>query len=319
MQKKEQKIKERILHIENGLFDEDDIKLLLIEIREKLKDETFLKEICHFVAHSERNSGICHKKVDVRYAKLKFIKDNQIQILTKDFIEENKHQPESFFSDAVLNNYFKTEKIDKKLFELIILSGIDDIENALFLKYYKLNKTQVKKLVSNSYKKDNGYYITKTTLNQHEFFFLDDLLKFIRGTITGKPAFTQKEIIDDFTKGLKKLSTELDHKLDLKKIQEHKNDLIVCILSLLHDSTFTLFDGMIGSGFLSITTDVNPRICLKSEAGNFILPLITTEIKAQNYIDSDIEEITKFGFRKLPWYNCIRNDKGELKLIKYKA
>ncbi len=78
MQKKEQKIKERILHIENGLFDEDDIKLLLIEIREKLKDETFLKEICHFVAHSERNSGICHKKVDVRYAKLKFIKDNPL-------------------------------------------------------------------------------------------------------------------------------------------------------------------------------------------------------------------------------------------------
>lgn len=45
MLKKEQKIKERILHIENGLFEEEDVKLLLIEIREKLKEETFLKEI----------------------------------------------------------------------------------------------------------------------------------------------------------------------------------------------------------------------------------------------------------------------------------
>ncbi len=65
MQKKELKIKQRIIEIENGTFDEDGVKLLLIEIREKLKGETFLKEICHFVAHSDRDKGICHKKVDI--------------------------------------------------------------------------------------------------------------------------------------------------------------------------------------------------------------------------------------------------------------
>ena len=43
MHKKQQKIKDRIRQIENGVFDEDDVKLLLIEIREKLKEEAFNK------------------------------------------------------------------------------------------------------------------------------------------------------------------------------------------------------------------------------------------------------------------------------------
>ena len=319
MQKKELKIKQRIIEIENGIFDEDGVKLLLIEIREKLKGETFLKEICHFVAHSDRDKGICHKKVDVRYAKFKLIEENTKHILNKDFIAKNKHKPERFFTDAMLS-YIKTEKIEKNLFELVILSGIEDIENDMFIKYYKLSRKQVKRLVTKSYKKDNGYYVTKTTLNQTDFLFLDDILKFIRGTITGKPAFTQKEILADFIVGLKRLSYELGYKLDLEKIQKHKNDLIVCILSLLHDSTFKLFDGTVGSGFLSL----HPRndyseICLMSEAGKYFLPLITTEIKSNDYIDMDMKELKEYEFKSLPWNNCVRNDKGELKLIKYEA
>ena len=319
MHKKQQKIKDRIRQIENGVFDEDDVKLLLIEIREKLKEEAFLKEICHFVAHSTRDTGICHKKVDVRYAKFKYLEENQKKILTKDFIEKNKHEPESFFTDAVLNNYFNTEKIDKNLFELIIISGIDDLENDLFLKYYKLSKIQVKKFISNCYKKNNGCYIVNKNLNKNQFLILDDLLKFIRGTITGKPAFTQKEIMIDFTEGLKKLSKELSHQLNLTKLIEHQNDLILCIISLLHDSHFKLFDGNVGLGSLSINSDENPLICLNSRTGKFILPLITTNIIAKDYIDLSIEELRKFRFSNLPLYSCIRNEKGELKLIKYEA
>jgi hypothetical protein len=149
--------------------------------------------------------------------------------------------------------------------------------------------------------------------------FLDDLLKFIRGTITGNPAFTQKEIIDDFIRGLKKLNNELNHKLDLKKIKEHKNDLIVCILSLVHDSTFKLFDGKTGFVFLSITNGANPKICLSSETGIFFLLLITTEIDVQYYLDLNINEIKEFELLKLPWCNSIRNDKAQFKLVKYEA
>jgi hypothetical protein len=319
MLKREQKIIRRIQEIENGTFDEDCVKLLLIEIREKLKGESFLKEICHFVAHSDRDMGICHKKVDVRYAKLKLVEENTRRILNDDFIAKNKHKPERFFTDSMLN-YIETKKIEEKLFELIILSGINDIENDLFVKYYNLNRKQVKKLIVKSYKKDNGFFITKTTLNQKDFLFLDDILKFIRGTITGKPAFTQNEILNDFRNGLKRLSLELNHKLDLKKINDNTDDLIICVLSLLHDSTFKLFDKTIGSGFLSLHPRENKlEICLMSKAGKYSLPLITTDIDANDYIECDIEELKEFEFKSLLWNNCVRNNEGKLKLIKYEA
>src|SRR5690606_24162344 len=105
----------------------------------------FLAEICHFVAHSERDKGICHKKIDVRYAKLKLIEENTKAKLTQEFIRENKDKPESFFSDAMLD-FIKTEKIEKSLFELIIIGGIDDLENEMYNKFYKTNKKQVKSL-----------------------------------------------------------------------------------------------------------------------------------------------------------------------------
>jgi hypothetical protein len=315
MQKKDIKIIQRIKKIENGTFDEDDVKLLLIEIREKLKGETFLREVCHFVAHSDRDKGICHKKVDVRYAKFKFVDEHTKKVLTKEFVEQNKDKPERFFTDAMLS-YISSEKIEKNKFELLIISGIDDLENEMFQKYYKLTKKQVKKLVTKAYRLSNGFYIPKTTITAKEFQFIDDILKFIRGTITGRPAFTDKDILADFLQGLKRLSSEIKYNVDFELIKKNKSDLIVCIISLLHDCTFKLFDGKTGSGFISIHPRENEsEICLMSESDKYTLPLITTEIKANNYLDCGTEKMKEYEFKKLPWCNCIRNEKNELKLV----
>lgn len=319
MQKLNSKIKQRISKIEIGTFDEDDVKLLLIEIREKLKGETFLKEICHFVAHSDREKGICHKKVDVRYAKFKLVDDHTKKVMTNEFMEINKGKPESFFTDAMLS-YIKPDKIEKELFELLILSGINDIENELFQKYYKLPKKQVKRLITNAYRLDIGYYIPKTTITQKELLIIDDLLKFIRGTITGKPAFTGNEIFNDLLNGLKRLSSEIQYKTDYDKIKKNKSDIIVCIISLLHDSTFKLFDGTRGVGFISFhPKNEDTEICLMSNAGKYTLPLITTDISAKSYIDSDLKTIKEFEFKNSPWNNCIRDINMKLKLTKYEA
>lgn len=237
--------------------------------------------------------------------------------MTPDFIEKNKTKPERFFTDAMLS-YIQPEKIKKDLFELLILSGIDDIDNELFLKYYKLNKKQVKSLVTKAYKLYCGNYIPKTTLSQTDFTLLNDLLKFIRGTITGKPAFTEKEIINDFNIGLKRLCAKINYRADFDKIEKNKDDIIVCIISLLDDSTFKLFDGTNGIGFISVhPRDNDPEICLMSHTGKYTLPLISTEIKARNYIDCERDEIMEYEFKKLPWNSCIRNESNKLKLMKY--
>lgn len=319
MQKKEIKIIQRIKKIELGTFDEDDVKLLLIEIREKLRGETFLREVCHFIAHSDRDKGICHKKVDVRYAKYKFVREHTQKVLTKEFIEENKNRPERFFTDTMLS-YIDSKKIEKDKFELLIISGIDDLENEMFQKYYKLSKKQVKKLITKAYRLSNGFYIPKTTITSKEFQSIDDILKFIRGTITGRPAFTEKDIINDFLKGLKRLTLKMDYKVDFDLIKKNKSDLIVCVISLLHHSTFKLFDGEIGKGFISLHPDEDePKICLMSNSNGFTLPLITTEIKANNYLDFEIDKIREYEFNELPWCNSHRDENNNLKLIKYEA
>lgn len=319
MSKGEQKIIERIQSIENDEHDEDTIKLLLIEIREKLKKETILKEICHFVAHTDREKGICHKKVDVRYAKLKFVGDNTKALLTEEFVQKNIDKPERFFTDTMLN-YINTDKIEESIFKLIILSGIDDIRSDLFLKYYKLNCKQVKEFILKSYTLKNGYYEINTTLSIKQYILLDDILKFIRGTITGDPVFNQKEIATDFMNAIKKLCKELKYDINIEKINTQLDSIIISILALIHDATFKLFDGSIGVGYLSVHPKHDYQvICYMSNGGNCAMPLITTEINALDFIDvKSNDELEPYELKELPWNYCKRDQKGKLKLVKTK-
>ena len=319
MKKTDINIVRRIKTIENSTFTEDDIKLLLIEIRERLKKNRFLTEICHFVAHSERDKGICHKKIDVRYAKLKLLEENTQAKLTKEFIRENKDKPERFFTDKMLD-FIKTEKIEKSLFELVILGGIDDLENTMYSKYYKTNKKRVKVLVTNAYKLVNGYYLIKENIDRKEFLYIDDLLKFIRGTVTGKPAFYSHDIKNDFIRAIKKLSIELNHDLNIKGLNKNIDDVILTIITLLQDAQFTLFDGKIGRSFMVLHPNENgSEIYLMGETGKFSMPLIGTNLKAKKYLDENNIERENRNLSEIPWTNIYRKENGKIELIKNKA
>lgn len=316
MTKHEQKIIERVAAIENGTFDEDSLKLLLIEIREHLKGTTILKEMCHFVAHSKRDTGICHRSVDVKYIKWKLLEDN-LPALQRLMTEENRDKPESFFTDAWLG-YINPLKIDKTIFELLILGGIDEVGDELLLEHYKLNKRQVKQFAVESYSLIDGYYVYNRISDIRRFVQLDDLLKFIRGTITGTPAIVHTDIINDFYKGIVNLTKKLHYKCDLQKIKSKKKDLVVAFLSLLHDSSFQLYDGNSARGFLSMHPDKDgPTLCLMSNTGGrLFIPLITTDIKAEDYIEFADGEMEQWIQQELPWNICKRDATGKLRLTK---
>ncbi|MCD8408522.1 hypothetical protein G1J88_11520 [Tenacibaculum dicentrarchi] len=318
MKKTDINIIRRIKAIENSTFTEDDIKLLLIEIRERLKKNRFLTEICHFVAHSERDKGICHKKIDVRYAKLKFIEENTKAKLTQDFIKENKDKPERF-TDIILD-FIKTEKIEKSLFELIILRGIDDLENEMYSKYYKTNKKRVKSLIINSYELVKENYLIKESIDRKEFLYIDDLLKFICGTVTGKPAFYSHDIKNDFIRAIKKLSVELKHTLNIKEFNKNIDDVILTIITLLQDAQFKLFDGEIGHSFMALhPNDNGSEIYLIGKTGKFSMPLIGTNLKAKKYISKENFETEINNISEIPWTNIYRKENGKIELIKNKA
>lgn len=319
MKKTDINIIRRIKAIENSTFTEDDIKCLLIEIRERLKKNRFLTEICHFVAHSKRDKGICHKKIDVRYAKLKFIEENTKAKLTQDFIRENKDKPERFFTDTILD-FIKTEKIEKSLFELIILGGIDDLENEMYSKYYKTNKKRVKSLILNSYELVKENYLIKENIDRKEFLYIDDLLKFIRGTVTGKPAFYSHDIKNDFIRAIKNLSVELKHTLNIKEFNKNIDDVILTIITLLQDTQFKLFDGEIGHSFMVLhPNDNGSEIYLMGKTGKFSMPLIGTNLKAKKYISKENFETETNNLSEIPWTNIYRKENGKIELIKNKA
>ena len=319
MKKTDVNIVRRIKAIENSTFTEDDVKLLLIEIRERLQKNRFLTEVCHFVAHSERDKGICHKKIDVRYAKLKFIEENIQSKLTQDFIRENKDKPQRFFTDTMLD-FIRTEKIEKSLFELIILGGIDDLENEMLSKFYKTNKKQVKLLVTNVYELFNGYYLIKKSIDRKQFLYIDDLLKFIRGTVTGKPAFYSHDIKNDFIRAIKKLSVELKHNLNIRDFHKNIDDVILTIITLLQDAQFNLFDGETGRSFMVLhPNDNGSEIYLMGRAGKFSMPLIGTNLKAEKYLNKNNIEIENDNLSEIPWTNIYRKENGKIELIKNKA
>lgn len=304
MTKQEQKIIERIRAIENGTFDEDSIKLLLIEIREYIQDGTILREICDFIAHPERNKGICHKSIDVKNIKL--ISINSLPSIR---IGPTRKEDASF----TLN----PRKIEKKVFDLLVLGGIDDTGDELLIKHCNINKKQATKFIKGCYNLEGDYYFYKNDRNLQRWRDLNNLLKFVTGTINGAQAITQTEIINHFYNGILRLEDKLKYRLDVKKYKKHENDLLVVILALLHDSSFKLYDGTTARAYLSIHPKrgwMTPTLCLM-HTGRVNFTLITTNVEAKNYIDLTEEDIIKYGLHEIPWNMCTRDQSGKLKLI----
>ncbi len=196
-------------------------------------------------------------------------------------------------------DFIKTEKIEKSLFELIILGGIDDLENEMYRKYYKTNKERVKSLVTDAYELVNGYYEIKKSIDKKDFLYIDDLLKFIRGTVTGKPAFYSHDIKNDFIKAIKKLSFKLNHNLNIKEFNNNIDDVILTIITLLQDAQFKLFDGEIGRSFMVLHPNKNGNeIYIMGKTGKFSMPLIGTKLKAKSILIKMISKLKLTVFPK---------------------
>ena len=316
--KASKKLKERLETINSGTFDEDEIKLLLIEIRDYLQGESILREVCDFIAHPKRNRGICHKRIDSRYAKQFFAKKRTEELTNEKVFENNQDKPWGFFSDKILD-YIKTDKIEKTLFETIIKEGIEEIDDELFQKHYGLSKNDVKSIVSKFYIRNKNDYYLKEDISEKAYFFIDDLLKFIRGTFTGKSAFDQVEIETDILNAIVRLTSELSMTVDLNEFKKHLPDIVVCILCIIHDTDFELFDKKIGKSYLSIHPTKDNKtynLGLVVNADNFIFQIVSTSIDVKDYVDTIENELDSFSMRPIPWCFSTRDNNGKLRLTK---
>lgn len=287
------KVKQAIINclskVENNTFDEDTIRTLLIVAREHFKTDGLIKELAHFIAHTERTQGIFHKKINSRYAKYKLVDE---QVATVDIGELSKTiKTEDELSDFMLSGV-SVEKIEAKLFNILYLDGLDDLPESHLVKYTDFKKHELKKILEQFYVKKDGYYYmtTNRTENMINAFrslplskynpekevemaeqlrqaentakkvksTMDGIQKAIRGAIFSNSVFEtetfRNEIVTAITQVIDKF--RIDRKY-IDDIKENCDDILLCIMTLLHDSKFIFFDKNEAKIFLCFYMDYN--------------------------------------------------------------
>lgn len=313
---------ESIRKIESDRFDESSIRLLLIEIRDYLKRESFLYEACHFIAHPNRDQGICHKTVNSRHAKMKMYEDELDKQKANGFFEtdEFKNGSEWDFSTKMLG-YMKTRKVEKKLFKILILDGIDDAPEDYLIEHFKKNRKKLKAQILKAYKLVGQHYVLSPAINGKSYEFIDELLKFIRGAIHARAVITQSELEQQLEHGIKKVCNQNKIKVDIVLVKSHLQGVTLCIMAILHESTFTLYDKSIAKAYLCLNQNTKNRtdytIGLFVNAERFSFSLFSSEINAADYLELGQDKLDSYNMTEMPYVHAVRNESGQLELRKY--
>jgi len=202
--------------IASDSFSQDDVKLLLIELREYLPKQSIIKEIAHFIAHPDRDRGIIHETVNYAY--------NRCRVLFRQ-LEGNK---------------------TGKGLELDIVSLPEDVHATVVWHFTKIapnpKKLAIFKKVYRYNSKSNSY-VPKGELTYKIVSYIKEAI----GILSLQPALTQNDVIEEIEKDFEFLGLE-DY---VSVIHDKQNGIMACILSMLHQSFFTLADGSIAKAHLS--------------------------------------------------------------------
>jgi hypothetical protein len=321
--------------ITDKTFDEDTIRTLLIVSREYLEGSCILKELAHFMAHPVRDRGLCHAKVNNRYAKFRLVDDQFHKFGNRSAISEIQNQQE--LSDFMLGGV-DVNKIEAKLFEVLYFAGIDDISEKHLIRYCGMKRKNALKLLRSQYSKKDGFYHLVTDRFKDE---LDRLQRVIRGTIEYRSVFEHRDLVREIDVEFRRLISIFSLPSTLiPGITSNRNDIALCVMTLLHDAIFTFFDGNNARSFMcfylepprdkkiDITEYFNAdnmqqhgTIALYITCGYYdkknSFPLFVSDLKIQDYFDfsSVTESIDRYNMNEVPWTTARRVD-GKLKLVR---
>lgn len=292
-------IRTHIAAILEDSYDEDTVKLLLIDIRDFATDLAHLREICHFVAHPERDQGSIHNRILSRFLRIRYMNET----MERAMLEKDIHLPgpKEDFGDYV----FRTIPLDhymvfeKKYFELIVVEGLNDFYDSFFQRTFRSSRTSVSKLVEANYRKVDGKYHLKPTHDSRiirTIFILETSVEF-------QPLIFPDKILTDLKTALLRISSKLDlNESVIEQVFLHGEDIVLAMLSLLHDITFVSGETSIGRSFISAENSLVGLYCEFLPSGKpFIFPLVQTASRIENYSDSGevrSGELEKFCLRR---------------------
>jgi hypothetical protein len=346
--------------IENKSFDEDTVRTLLIVSREHIKGDGLIKELAHFVAHSDRDKGMFHRKVNCRYTKMKLMDE---QSSNPDFPEIAKtFKSESDYSDYLLSGV-ELEKIDSKLFKILYEDGLDDLPDDHIKQRTNMTKAEIVEYFKKFYIEKDGFHHLTTgktefminLINKSDLVptpeveesiriaresvekiknYLDHIQKVIRGDMMYSPVFDavgfKKEIISTIGNLINKF--QVDRKY-LKSVDQKSDEIMLCVMTLLHDSTFKFYDNKKSRNFLGIYLHPNPAqecaagynrtvalyengvLCLFSSGKQSVtFPLVVSDLAVKNYLSQAdyLKNNISSSVTELSYITAIRNGKDLL-------
>jgi hypothetical protein len=255
-------------------FEEEAILLLMIGARDFFDNKSIAYELANFLVHPKRKTGILHNNANIGLTKYVLIDDQAEQLTAKirETIETN--QDLSKFLLSRLN----VENVDARLFDLIYIKGMDDMDEEILYQYTEMNRQAALQFLKQHYTKKNGIYyldmekVHKTSYGQYTTFIkfagqkalsfskfkesefckphadilifkLDNLQKTLRGYIKFKViefGEIKEDFINSFQLVLEKLGLDQAYLEDIKK---NINDIFLCIFTLLHDKEFHFDNG----------------------------------------------------------------------------
>jgi len=162
---------------------------------------------------------------------------------------------------------------------------------------------------------------------------VDSLQKIIRGTIYYSSVFDSSDLIDEFRNNFKIVLKELNiNSKYIKTIENNIEEILLCLMTLLHDSTFELYDKNIARvKFCSYLDNKVYEEKIKSisrqeaiyECGVFALytnynykgksnsfPLYVSKIRLKDYINKEefLSKNISEDIAEIPWITAKRSE-----------
>jgi len=219
------KIIEKLKKIESGTFQNDDIELFLINIREFARIYNFqlLLEFCDFVAHSDRNKGIICDTVDIVYSNFKY-------------------QP-TLKGDSL--NY---DDIPKEVFDILFDKALNNFSDEWLIDKFGKNAQELKNYLKNKlYFKQGSCYKPANEETKEEIKKIQKTLH----TIPEKQLLSEANLFSELSTCISLFCKQAGFNMDLSSIQKYKNSIVLCFLEIIQDPVFLLHDGQKAKGFIT--------------------------------------------------------------------
>lgn len=305
--KSKRSITESLDSFRSNTFDENTVKLLLIDLRDVIGPQQELKEICHFIAHPERNEGLFCDKILSRYYRYKYTQE----LFSK--LEESKIRLDTTFNDLLEEaiDYSIYDSIDKKYFQTVFITGLNDFDDEFYKNMLGSTKNKVQELINRSYKKVNGRYELRYKSNKD----IKHVLNILHTSIQFNSVLDENVLMDQ-------LITTVQYFFDIcglnntytYSIQTYSTEIFLCIMCLLHDKNFLNNQDIVGNSFLSSIKD-KLYLCCESQFDNKKLQYILLSSKASSKQFIDTTKYSIKDFKPLPCFSIKRADNGILNLV----